>query len=102
MRITFIFIATLFITGCASDFIGSAVRMTPEEERVHTISDTTGCEFITTTINEEAAQHVHTYIKKRVVASGGNAYKVLSTEEGRTYFGDPTGRVSYEIWNCDR
>ena len=70
MRITFIFIAALFLTGCASDFIGSAVRMTPEEERVHTISDTTGCEFITTTITEEAAQHVHTYIKKRVVASG--------------------------------
>lgn len=99
MRIATIIAVTLAITSCG--FVGSAVEMTPEEQAVHTVSDTTGCEFITTTITEEDAKHVHTYIKKHVVASGGNAYKVLSTDEGRDYFGDPTGRVSYEIWKCD-
>lgn len=100
MRLTTIFLATMVVSSCGG-FVGSATRMTPEEQRVHTVSDTSGCDFLTTTTTEEAAQHVHTYIKKNVFASGGDAYKALSSEEGRDYFGAPTGRVTYEIWNCD-
>lgn len=99
MRLVTILVTTLLITGCGG-FIGSATRMTPEEQRVHTVSDTSGCQFISTATIEEAAQHVHTYIKKNVVASGGDAYKVLSSEEGRDFSGIVTGRVTYETWNC--
>ena len=34
-------------------------------------------------------------------ATGGNAYKILSSEKGHDYYGAPTGRVSYEIWTCE-
>ena len=89
-----VFAAVLFLAAC------SGPTLTPEAQRVHSITDTTGCEYLLTEPFTGAPATVHDYIKQRVVNHGGNAYKVLSSNPDSAWSHNDVDRVTYEVWRC--
>lgn len=86
--------SALILTAC------SGPTLSPEAQRVHTVTDTSGCDYVMTEPFTGLPATVHDYIKQRVINQGGNAYKVLSSAPASAWSKDDVERVTYEVWRC--
>lgn len=94
MKNQLIALPMIFLAACGPD-------LSPEQQAVHTITDTTGCTYIDTDVFTGQPGTVHDYIKREVFDNGGNAYKILTSNPDSAWVANDVERISYEVWRCN-
>ena len=92
MKVIFCLLAVLVLVAFGAPPAFGAKKMTPEQQNVAPISNTTGCTFIKTAYFEVShPSKMHYYAAKNVVSAGGDSYQILSA--GEDYSGRSIGLI---------
>lgn len=81
-------------------FFGCAPRMTPEMQRVSSVSDTSKCHFITMLNILPQSFEMVGQLKYYTVANGGDSFKIISTANQRIGAMDGFIATTFEIYKC--
>lgn len=74
-------------------------KLTPEQQKVRTVNDTTNCEFIDTVYFETSIHNMPQYARINTVNKGGNAYKILSADTQKI-MGVDVKMTNIEVYRC--
>lgn len=75
-------------------------EMSSKAMAVRSVTNADGCRFIESNYLESRPQFVQDYVKRNVSNVGGNAYKIVSTNEDMAV-GVQIAQVNYEAYFCD-
>jgi len=80
--------------------VGCVPRMTPEMQRVSSVSDTSKCRFITMLNIMPQSFEMVGQLKYYTVANGGDSFKIISTANQRIGAMDGFISTTFEIYKC--
>ena len=87
------FVMSLFFIGCASR------QLTPEMERISSVSDTTNCQFIKNMYVETQPHNMIHYVQLNTGNAGGDSYKIIATNN-QIVSGINIMMVNFEVYKC--
>jgi hypothetical protein len=83
----------LLLSGCASR------QLTPEMERITSVSDTSGCRFVQKMYTETQPYNMIHYVQLNTGNAGGDAYKIIATNN-QMVMGVNVMMVNFEVYKC--
>jgi hypothetical protein len=90
-----IVIVVLFLIGCAS-----GPRLTPEMQRISSVSDTSKCQFIRTFMVVTYPYDMITYVQYNTSVLGGDSYKIIASVPQTISAGLTSLSTTFEIYKC--
>jgi hypothetical protein len=95
-----IVVCLLVLMGCGGGKWAMNPTMSPEQERISSVSDASKCTFIKAMFIEVAAPHrMNYFVTLNTHAAGGDSYKILSTGNERVS-GMNLMQVNFEVYKC--
>lgn len=86
--------ASLFFAGCAG------VRLTPEMERITSVTDPSKCKFIRNMVITTQPHNMMRYLQYNTGKAGGDSYKVINATNQSLLVKDDVVMTSFEIYKC--
>jgi len=93
MKKIILLLSCLLFVACASR------QLTPEMERIQSVSDTSKCQFIRSMYTETQGYNMLHYVKLNTGNAGGDSYKIISTNSERVQ-GVNIIMVNFEVYKC--
>ena len=91
----------LEILGMGVLFIGCAGRqpLSPEMQRISSVSDTNNCKFLQTMYTETQPYNLTYYLKLNTYNAGGDSYKIIATNS-QMVMGLNVLMTNFEVYKC--
>jgi hypothetical protein len=91
----------LAVVGCGGSKWAISPQLSPEQQKVTSVSDTSKCKFIKAAYQEVSAAHRLSYfITQATLDAGGDSYKILATSNEKVA-GMNIMMVNFEIYKCN-
>jgi hypothetical protein len=94
MKKILVFCLLLGLAGCAG------VQLTPEMERITSITDPTNCKIIKNMTITTQPHNMIRYLQYNTSVSGGDSYKVIATQSQSLMARNDTITTICEIYKC--
>ena len=94
MKKIFALFLCLWLSGCAG------VQLTPEMQRISSVSDTSKCTFITNFTVTTEPHNMMQYVQYNTSVLGGDAYKILATTNQKIGRIDGFLATTFEVYKC--
>lgn len=86
-------VISIIFTGCPNR------QLTPEMERISSVSDTTNCKFIKSMYTETQSYNMIKYVQLNTSNAGGDSYKIITATD-EMVMGVNIRKVNFEVYKC--